>query len=297
MKNEYYSPELDGKKIIFIGDSNIYWSRTVEARAREEFTQPERTDDQGIFYQICKANGVNVSITNWTFGSHGLRHLFNAICSVKGGCTGVNHEEQLIDRYFDYVVIGLTRSPVDEQNIIEYFEHITSLFRKANPDVKFVILAPATIYGLNDTGVIRQGTIGNIKVLEEKFGATIVDWGRIVRDILDKTVSVPMAAQSYNRNTFIVTRDNKHTNLLVGYITALMTYCAISKKSAEGQPYGFFADETLKPIIDIDEYVDLNYTKSNGKTNFPEVLASPDDMRGLQQLVDKYLLEKAYREN
>ena len=295
MRTQYYSPELDGKKIIFIGDSNIYWSRTVEARSRREFTQAERENDKGIFYQLCNANGVDVSVTNWTFGSHGLRHL--SICSVKRACNGVNHEEQLTDRYFDYVVIGLTRGAIDEQNIIEYFEYITSLFRKANPDVKFVILAPATIYGLNDTGVIRQGTIDNLKTLEEKFGATIVDWGRIIRDILDGTVGVPMATQNYNRNTFIVTRDNKHTNLLVGYITALMTYCAITKKSAEGQPYGFFADETLKPIIDIDEYVDSNYTKSNGKTNFPEVLASPDDMRGLQQLVDKYLFEKSYRNN
>ena len=294
MKNEYYSSQLDGKRIIFIGDSNIYWSRTVEARPREEFTQAERENDKGIFYQICKANGVDVSVTNWTFGSHGLRHFFNTVCSVKGGCNGVNHEEQLTDRVFDYVVIGLTRGAIDEENLIEYFEYITTLFRKANPDVKFVALAPATIYGLNDKGTVRQGTIDNLKTIEEKFGVIIADWGRIIRDILEETISVPQATQSYNRNTFIITKDNKHPNLLTGYITSLMTYCAITGEAAEGQPYDFYNNTD---IFNVSDYLNEYYNEGIDETNSDEILASPDDMRGLQQLVDKYLLEKLYRKN
>ena len=286
---------LDGKKVIFIGDSNIYWSRTVEARPREEFTQPERTNDKGVFYQLCKAKGAEVSVTNWTFGSHGLRHFFRTDCTVKGGCYGVNHEELLTDRFFDYVFIGLTRGAIDEENMLEYFEYITNLFREANPDVKFVALAPATIYGLNDTGVIRQGTIDNLKTVEEKFGVIIADWGRIVRDIIDGTVSVPMATQSYNRNTFIITKDNKHPNLLAGYITALMAYCAVTGESAEGQPYDFYNDTSLNKSFNIPDY--MNYYYINGgvdETTADEIFASPSDMRGLQQLLDQYLKTKNY---
>lgn len=286
---------LDGKKIAFIGDSNVYWGRVVNGNSKSVHEQSKRENNEGVFYQICKANGAEVNVLDWTWGSHGLWTLFSGEpCTLKGKCLDLNHEEALTDKNFDYVVIGLTRSETDEAAMLEQFEHITKIFKEANPNVKIIALAPAMIYGYNDKDTVRQGTIDNLKVIEEKFDVTIVDWGRIVKDLCEGTVKVPGATQEYNRNTFVITKDNKHPSLLAGYITSLMTYCAITGEKAEGQPYDFFFKEEFASTFGIPAFVEGNYANAE-ETTMEEIFNSEADMKGLQQLIDKYLAEKPYR--
>ncbi len=284
---------LDGKKAIFIGDSNVYWGKTVQG-IEKTATQSQRENDTGLFYQICKANGVDVSVTNWTFGSHGLYNIFGGNpCTVKG-CDSVVHEDNLTDRYYDYVIIGMTRGAVGEKHMLADFEYITNFFREVNPDVKFVCLCPAMVYGVNDTGAIRQNTINNLKVVEEKNDVIIADWGRLVKYIIDEKITVPGATQKYDKYSFVVTKDNRHPNMLAGYISALTAYCALTGESAVGQPYEFCLDETSS--FSFSNYISSNYAGNADLTTFDEIFLSESDMKGLQRLIDEHLSEKSYRQ-
>lgn len=284
---------MNGKKVIFIGDSNVYYGRAVESRSSRNNLE-ERLYDEGIFYRICKANGSEPLITNWTYGSHGWWALFDTEeCTVNSSCKGINHAEKLTDRKYDYVFLGLTRSETDESKMDEYMTKITGLFREANPDVEIIVLAPTMIYGISDTGAVRQGTIDSLKTMEEKYNVKVCDWGRIVYDILEGNVTVPNTTQQWVKSTFVI-KDEKHVNLLGGYMTALMAYCVATGEKAEGQSYEFFKDATLAPIIDVPGYVDYYYQNGDADSNFPEIIASETEMRGIQQLIDRYIEQKPY---
>ena len=58
---------LDGKKILFIGNSFVYYGGAVEHGSQKKA-------DKGWFYQICKANGDDVTVYDCTYGSH---HLYD----------------------------------------------------------------------------------------------------------------------------------------------------------------------------------------------------------------------------
>ena len=97
---------LNGKKVIFIGNSHTYYGRTVISVSNKYPQLEKRVNNKGGLYQLCKANGIDVSVTNWCFGSHGLGSLFNGNpCTVSGDCKGVNHLEYLTDNNYDYVVV------------------------------------------------------------------------------------------------------------------------------------------------------------------------------------------------
>ena len=286
---------LDGKKIIFIGDSNVYWGRMVQSIGASKYQQSARTNDKGSFYQLCKANNIDVSVTNWTFGSHGLWSLFSDEACTGSDCTANNviHEQQLVDRNYDYVVIGLTRSETDEADIYGYIERIMGVFKEANPNVKFIVLAPSMVYGVSDTNVVREGTIAALKNLEDNYDIKIADWGRMVRDVINGDATVPGATYTYNKNSF-VTKDKRHVNLLGGYISTMFAYCTITGEKAEGLTYEYYLDNSASPVIDIASFTS-SYYNSASDTNFEEIFASEADMKGIQQLVDKYIAEKSYR--
>jgi hypothetical protein len=93
---------LDGKRVIFIGNSYVYYGRTVINQSTSVMAQAERENDKGFFYQLCKENGYEVNVTNWTFGGHGLADFFGAPCAHStSACKGTRHEDQLKNRYYD----------------------------------------------------------------------------------------------------------------------------------------------------------------------------------------------------
>ena len=271
---------LDGKKIIFIGNSYTFWGQTVLHKDQSVLKQELRSNDQGYFYQLCKENGAQVQVTNWTFGAHDFTDLFGSECKTDKVCEGEKHFYFLQDAAFDYVAIQLYAEKEYGGDIVKHLEPAVELFREANPNVKFLLLVPHMAHEKS------YEWLEDVQKLEDE-GFLICDWGAMLHDISEGTVEVPGAAQQYARSSFVNSLDDHHENVLAGYITSLMTYCAITGDSAVGQSYGFCDDSTIDPLFDLEAFKEKNYP--DGTTNFVEVFRSEVDMRGLQQLVDQYL--------
>lgn len=280
---------LNGKKIMFIGNSFTYYGKCVIDKGQSTYSQDQRINDQGYFYQICKANGVDVNVCNFTFGGHQLKDFYSGSCAANRGHDGLNHFSFVNDYNYDYVVLQNGSASKALTSIVAECQPIMELFQKANPDVKFIFLVHHRVLPAN------YAWSSDIKNLE-KEGILVVDWGNLVCDIIDGNVKVPGATQEYNFNSFVISQsedDGFHENMLSGYITALMTYCAITGESAQGQPYSF---EDVAPLnsSSIAAYRAKYYTY-NPETNFDTILSSEEDMAGIQQLIDQYLEAKAYR--
>ena len=71
-----------------------------------------------------------------------------------------------------------------------------------------------------------------------------------------------------------------------------MVYCTITGEPAEGQPYDFWNDKNLHSQFDPVSYLEYGYKL--GPTNYQDIFASEADMLGIQQLLDRYMAEKAY---
>lgn len=288
---------LGGKKVIFIGNSFTYYGQTVFEREWSDYFQEQRENDKGYFYQLCKANGDDVSVTNWTFGSHSLANFCQHPCNNKNCKSyGSDHLEQLKDKYYDYVIIsGGRKSTTTEEAFLGSMETLMEFFREANPDVKFVYLCCSGSHNISVEPSFPVNVLNNLKTIAE-WGVTVVDWGKLVADVINGETEVPGATETYSKNSFIVANtrtDGYHPNQLTGYITSLMTYCAITGESAVGQPYGFCSDTSLSSRFSFDSYISEHY-KFGAVTNYPEIFKSDADMKGIQTLIDRYLEEKAF---
>lgn len=287
---------LNGKKIIFFGNSYTYYGKCVLNKGSGVYEQRERTGDQGYFYQICKENGVEVNVTNFTFGGHYLKDFHPTCCAANRGHDGLDHLSYISDFNYDFVVLQTGSGPLNYANLLEECEPIMKPFREANPDVKFIFLANHIEYLLKDTEQFKDGYVwrSDIKKLADA-GILVVDWGSLVCDIMYGKTEVPGATQEYDISSFIISQsptDGHHQNMLTGYITALMTYCAITGESAQGQPWSF-ADNSNFNTAAIDAYRNKYYT-FKPETNFDAIMHSEADMTGIQQLIDQYLETKTY---
>lgn len=283
---------LNGKKILMIGNSFTYYGNCVVHKERTDLELEKRQNDEGYFYQICKSNGADVSVVNWTWGGHALRDTFADECTYPKECTGANHFSHLTDLVYDYVYIQEGTRNLGAKSSLDICKNLMKIFRDNNPDVKFIFPVHVGYYILDGYKEIFD----NVPEFE-KLGMTIVGWGRLVNDIMKGIVKVPNAKEDYNKNSFIVNQSEKdgfHPNMLAGYITALMTYCAITGESAVGQDYSFCGDTGASKAFDFKKYCDRFYTYDGATTNFPEVFASKEDMTGIQQLIDKYIENKLY---
>lgn len=279
---------LDGKKILLIGNSYTYYGKTVLEKKQSILTQDARSNDTGYFYQLCKSNGAEVSVTNWTFGGHILADILG-VCSANRGCDGVKHLDYLIDREFDYVIIqhGGTDGDTFEE-LQQQCDMLINIFREANPDVKFIFHIPHSPYEKN------FAWLSNLDVLSQK-GMLITQWGELVSDLISGTTTVPGGTQIYNRNSFVVCKsatDGYHPSVLTGYITTLMLYCTITGESAVGQDYSFCGDTSINIKFSFENFIKTYYTYDNATTNFVDIFSSPTDMLGIQQLIDEYLAKQ-----
>ena len=276
---------LEGKKIIFIGNSFTQSAYTVFDYGYERLTQDERVHDNGMFYQLCKANGVEVDVTSWCFGGHNIADTFAEACTATAkSCTGENHPAYLTDPYYDYVAIQCYKEPLYDGDLKAYLEPVFDFFRQANPDVKFMLLVPHMAMEQ------EYAWIDQLEIMRDE-GVLICNWGGMLHDIVKKKVTVPGAEQPYSRPTFVISvsqEDGYHQNILAGYLTALMTYCILTGDSAVGQPYDFCDNPKIDSRFDLEVYQSKKYIYEP-YTNFVEVFRSEPDMLGLQQLVDQYI--------
>jgi len=293
---------LDGKKVLFVGCSYTYYGGTVIKSGDYIHSQAERANDQGYFYQLCKANGAQVEVTDWCYGGHDLTDLFDGSCDATQSDKGYDHLADLTDRWFDYVILQEIKEP-GNWSAEDYFQNvkgIMDLFRQVNPEVKFLYNVHDGVY----TGNYSKAWKDSVRLIEQE-GATIVDWGTLVWDVANGKVTVPGAVQQYNKSSFIVSQsasDGYHPNLLSGYLSALMTYCAITGETAVGQNYDFCLDFPLD-----DSYFDLkafsiayywwddpSTAADERKSNLEQIFRSPEDMTGLQTLADTYLAKGSW---
>ncbi|MBE6641068.1 MAG: discoidin domain-containing protein [Ruminococcaceae bacterium] len=282
---------LDGKRVIIIGNSYVFNGKTVITQSSSVYTQAPRSNDKGYFYQLCKANGHEVTVTNWTFGGHGLTNLFGGTCGYSScPLEKGSHEKFLTNKFYDYVIVAPGGGSTTAQNILTDFDYIIKFFRDANPDVKIICLANLGVHGYSSFGTDYPEVYNNYKAIEDK-GVIIADWGGVVARILKGVYTVPDSTLEYTQNTFIV-KDGYHPNMLSGYLSALAAYCAITGEKAEGQPYDFYGDTKLNSAFNVNSYISSSYLLRN--TNFDKVFASPQDMKSLQQLLDKHHGEKEY---
>lgn len=286
---------LDGKKVLFIGNSFTFYGHVVIEKSTTTFELDERDNDHGYFYQICKSNGQEPYVVNWTFGGHSLHDLFSGTCNADRGCDGVDHLSYLTDLAYDYVHISGGGGLANQETFIEDMARVTSIFREANPDVKIIFAPSTSVYTVNgdtvDTYKLREESaiIDHLDALRDD-GIIIADWGKMLVDIMEGTTEVPGATQEYTKTSFIVARtadDGYHPNQLTGYLTALMAYCVMTGESAVGQSYAFCNDRTIHKKFDFYEFQFNKYKKAS--TNYIRIFHTESDMLGLQQVIDEYI--------
>ena len=272
---------LNGKRVIFLGNSHTYYSKCVIDKGQKT-SLAERTADQGLFYQLCKANGINVDVTNYAFGVHQLSDFYSGSCAA-GKHDGYNHMADFADFNYDYVIIQ--QGTKDNNNdLVGDVQKMAEPFKKANPDVKVLFMVHQLAYTRN------YGWLEKVALLKDA-GVTVVDWGGMLHGILQGTQEVPGTEQTFYPNSFIISQsdsDGYHPNLLTGYITALMTYCAITGEKAEGQPYRFGDANPILGEAAVKAYRASYYT-FDPQTNFDEILLSKTVMTGFQKLIDSYM--------
>ena len=266
---------LDGKKVIFIGNSHTYYSKCVIDKGQATGLAT-RSNDQGLFYQFCKENGINVNVTNYSFGVHQLSDFYSGSCAA-GKHDGYDHMADFGGNFnYDYVI--LQQGTKEDHDLVTAVESMAAPFKQANPNVKVIFMMHQLPYTRN------YGWVDQVAQLKNS-GITVVNWGEMLHGILQGTETVPGTAQTFNNNSFIISKsssDGYHPNLLTGYITVLMTYCAITGEKAEGQPWEFIDKVT------IDAYKASHYTYDKD-TNFDAVLQSESEMLGFQKLIDQYM--------
>ena len=268
---------LDGKKVLFIGDSFTFTGRTV--LLNKEVTEEGRRYDTGYFYQLCKANGATVSVTNWTYGGTGIGTILK------------NYVPLFQDRDFDYVILSGGRNST---NTYAALSETLDQYIKIFPNSKIFYLVTSGAHNISVKESFCIDILNNLEKIEEK-GIRVIDWGKPIADIIRGEVAVPGATETYDAYTFVHNKspeDGFHPNQLAGYFEALMIYCTITGESALGQPYDFWNDKSLHSSFDPAAY--YSYAYKLGDSNYQDVFASPADMAGLQQLADQYIAEKAY---
>ena len=266
---------LDGKKVLFIGNSFVYYGGVVEHGSQKK-------TDKGFFYEICKANGENCTVYDCTYGSHHLYDFTSSGCK-SGSChDGADLLKGVPLSSIDYVFISESGN-----NNANFVKDVKNVMKRFSSKTKFVYLAHSYTYSKNHTKIINK--LDDL----QKLGVMIVVWGKLVDDVIDGRVSVPGATVKYKKTSFIKNKgDTYHPNPLAGYITAQMAYCAVTGKSAVGQMPNLYSignsTKYGKSAVGYSEYISTHY-KSSSNTNFKTIMKSRADIEGLQTLMDKYL--------
>ena len=60
---------LDGKKVMFIGNSFVYYGNCV-------IKGEQGKEDNGYFYQLARSNGEEATVIDHTYGGRTLRYIY-----------------------------------------------------------------------------------------------------------------------------------------------------------------------------------------------------------------------------
>ncbi len=261
---------LDGKRVAFIGNSQTYFGNCVIKNG--DFL----SYDTGYFYQICKGFGENVTVRNCTIGGAGFRSLRENLIKNYPNYYNNPDGKEMNDFYNqDYVIFQQEGS-----SVATTYTALLALMEMFPPTTQFFFFV-----GDIDVRWPIQVTIDAAKRARDENGVYYLPVGHILDDLCDGRVKIEGSTIKYSRNSFAIDRidtknrhDTWHPNWLNGYITALTTYAAITGTSAVGVDYSFVSR-------------DQRYYTNGATSNFTQILDSPTDMLGIQQLIDEYLVK------
>lgn len=257
---------LDGKKVMFIGNSALYFGGAVSPG------DPMKTDE-GWFWQLCRANGEKCSVYDFTWGGKDLGFIYQ------------NYLRGQTFTGFDFVF--LTEANTDSSETWETIRKIMGLF---SGDTEFFYLNHAyTVYQCHSRLIGQFGAM-------RKGGVRIIDWGKALFDLAEGRASLPDGMPEFSAADFFGSKGTPYQpNPLAGYLTALMAYCTVTGRPAVGLPD--IAFETGQGLlyggsaVGFDEFVERHYD-SPTDTHFPSIMASGEVMRALRQYVDFVLASK-----
>ena len=267
---------LDGKKIMFAGNSLLYYGEVVI----NDGGSP--TQSKGVFEKIAETFGDKVKVTNFTYGSAGFVDgrdkastdgipssykdygLYQLMLELHPNHYG-NKDGREMDSFYDQDVVVFQQRGASIADSYEQVMKIAALFPE---DTQFAVVITHYDTKNTSTSTALKKTLAD--------GWTVIPAGDLVTDLWNGRIKD--TEFKYTKNDFVITKDNVHPNYLTGYIKALMTYCALTGRSAEGVDYSFVNRST-------------SYYTSAAETQFEDVLASSTEMLRIQNLIDSYIVK------
>lgn len=267
---------LDGKKIMFAGNSLTYYGEVVI----NDGGSP--TQSKGVFEKIAETFGDKVKVTNFTYGSAGFVDgrdkastdgipssykdygLYQLMLELHPNHYG-NKDGREMDSFYDQDVVVFQQRGASIADSYEQVMKIAALFPE---DTQFAVVITHYDTKNTSTSTALKKTLAD--------GWTVIPAGDLVTDLWNGRIKD--TEFKYTKNDFVITKDNVHPNYLTGYIKALMTYCALTGRSAEGVDYSFVNRST-------------SYYTSAAETQFEDVLASSTEMLRIQELIDDYIVK------
>ncbi len=259
---------LDGVRVLFVGNSFTYYGRCTVNRNNIV------NNDSGYFYQAARAMGDEVKVSSFTFNGSILRtdstnrtSLYDLMLEKFPNHYGKGGE---MDEFYDQDVVILQQQNVDMANTKSVIRLFMKLFP---PETQFCVF-------IHHSNVQRdqRNVIGAAEALRDEGSVIYLPVGHLLYDVWTGKTAVPGATLTYNQDSFCVNQDDDrhHPNYLTGYLTALTVYHALTGKSVQDCSHSFVART-------------LEYYKNGATSNYPAILSSEEDMRGLKQLVEEYV--------
>ena len=267
---------LDGKKIMFAGNSLTYYGEIVI----NDNGSP--TNKKGVFEKIAEFFGDKVTVTNFTYGSAGFTDgrdkastdgiptsykdygLYQLMLELHPNHYN-NKNGAAMDSFYDQDIVVFQQRGASISSSYDQVMQLAALFPE---DTQFAVII--THYDTKNTSTSSALK----KTLSD--GWKVIPAGDLVTDLWNGKIA--NTEFKYTKNDFVITKDNVHPNYLTGYIKALMTYCTLTSRSAVGADYSFVNRST-------------SYYANANETQFEEVLASATEMLRIQELIDSYIVK------
>ncbi|MBR6709378.1 MAG: hypothetical protein IKL84_06840 [Clostridia bacterium] len=265
--SELQIERLGGARVMFVGNSFTYYGGCTA-------TNGYSPEDGGYFKQVAAAMGDDVCVTAMTYGGATFKNRKNAEKSLIDLMLSAHPDHYgtagAMDPFYDQDFVILQQAGENPATNEEDARNIMALFP---PKTRFCTF-------IHHHNALRNHhyVIGTAQKLREEGKAIYLPEGHMVVDIWRGLTEVPGATLTYDQDSFCVNQpnDRHHPNYLNGYLTALTVYYGLTGRSIADCPYDFVEN-------------DLGYYKNGATSNYPEILASPTDMAGLKQLVERYV--------
>lgn len=283
---------LNGKKIMVIGNSMVYYGGCVQNGS-------QKNPDPGLLSQLIKAYSETATVYDCTYGGHALHDFTSKGCvssklhgdagtTSSGNCPGLGTEllPTSVIPSVDYVFI----SEAGDNNSLFYTDAtaVFKRFKDANPNVKCFYINH--IYSVYKT---HTNVTSNLSRLHAD-GVTIINCGQLAYDIYTGRVKVPGGNMSYSdRYTFCnhTSSDTYHPNPLMGYIMSQMCYCALTGREPFFENYSSLIKGSYYGgggSVSYSNYYNKYYTTAAAHP-FMDVIDNKAEMRGIQELIPSYI--------